>query len=186
MGKNKDDFTIIQNESGSILLTTLLIMLLLTVIGIGSITTSSTDLQISHNYRVYKENLILADAAVNEASTLILVGEADNTKTWVNNITDLFNEDNKYLKKGASYDNATTPVLNQIEVDKVIEDWDTFKDGDSSNNIASINPKELNSDSSVEYVVYRNPNSTNNQMVVISRARKNGGDVVLEVAISNN
>lgn len=208
--ENKDKvFFEIQNESGSILLTTVLVMLLLTIIGVGSITTSSTDLQISHNYRVYKENLILADAAVNEASTLILVGEADNTKSWVNNITDLYDKNAvRYLKKGNNYPKKdpnepdpsfedSTPVLNEINVDKIIEDWDTHKDGNPATDIDVINPKTLNSDSSVEYLVYMNPNITNNpniandpnsintQMVVISRARKNGGEVVLEVAISN-
>jgi Tfp pilus assembly protein PilX len=165
------------NEKGSVLLTTLLIMLLLTVIGIGSMSTSSTDLQISRNYKVYKENLILADAAVNQAKSLVLNGIADNSASWVNDILDLYNEDDAYMKDGASYDTSNTPVLNAIKVDKIVNDWSAGK--------AVINPRNLSADPDAQYVVYRNLNSSDNEFVVIARSAKNGGNVVVEAGFSN-
>jgi len=51
-------------ESGAVLVTTLIILVLLTVIGVSGINMATTDLQITRNYRVYKENLYKAEAAV--------------------------------------------------------------------------------------------------------------------------
>lgn len=55
------------SESGSVLLMTLIILLILTLIGVSGIRIASTDLQITRNYRIYKQNFTLADGAVMEA-----------------------------------------------------------------------------------------------------------------------
>ncbi|MGM0609332.1 MAG: pilus assembly PilX family protein [Candidatus Muiribacteriota bacterium] len=171
------NFLSVRNEKGSVLLTTLLVMFLLTIIVLGSFSTSSIDLQISRNYKVYKENLILADAAVNEAKSLVLNGIADNSASWVNGVLDLYNEDDKYLKQGTSYDTSNTPVLNEIDVDEVIDDWNAGK--------AVLNPRNLSADPGAQYVVYRNLNSPDNEFVVLVRSEKNGGEVVIEAGFSN-
>jgi Tfp pilus assembly protein PilX len=56
------------NESGSVLLITVLILLFLTILGISALNMTSTEFQITRNYKIYKENLFKADAAVMEAA----------------------------------------------------------------------------------------------------------------------
>jgi len=55
-------------QSGSVLLITILILLFLTIIGISAMNMTSTEYQITRNYRIYKTNLYKADAAVMEAA----------------------------------------------------------------------------------------------------------------------
>ncbi|PID78270.1 MAG: hypothetical protein CSA18_02330 [Deltaproteobacteria bacterium] len=185
MKHNPENINILSNQEGSVLLMTVLIMILLTIIGIMGINTSSSDLEVTRNYKVYKENLVLADAAVNEARTLVLRGVVDTSASWVNNIIDLYNQNSAYFKKGTSYDTANTPVQHEIDVKRLIQDWDTFKDGNSANDIPSINPTSLSSsEPDTEYIVYKNLNLPKEQIVVIVRSRKNGGDVILEAAFA--
>lgn len=53
-------------QAGSALLTTLIILLILTLLGITAVDTTTTELQITRSYRIYKENLYKADGAVME------------------------------------------------------------------------------------------------------------------------
>jgi len=55
-------------QSGSVLLMTILILLFLTIIGISAMNMTSTEYQITRNYRIYKTNLYKADGAVMEAA----------------------------------------------------------------------------------------------------------------------
>ncbi len=116
--------SIVSNESGSILLTTIVILLLMTLIGISGMNTASTDLQITRNYRIHKQNLALADAAVNMAKSLIAYEVNDTSDSWVNDIQNLYNADPKYFNNDTSWDQVNTPVINEIDVDEVIADWD--------------------------------------------------------------
>jgi len=59
-----------KTQAGSALLTTLIILLLLSIIGVNAIDTTTTELQITRNYRVYKENLYRAEGAVMELAQL--------------------------------------------------------------------------------------------------------------------
>ena len=172
-------FTPLADESGAVLIITVIILLLLTIIGVSGIKTSSTDIQITSNYRIHNLNLTCADAAVNRSKSLIAYGQATTAATWVSDIRNLYNSGNgsKYFNDGTGWDQTNTPVLNVIDVNKVIADWD---DG----TITAIRPTTMPGDADVEYVVYVNTNSTSGNSVVIARSRKNGGDVVIEAGFN--
>ncbi len=165
--------SIVSNESGSVLLTTIVILLLMTLIGISGMNTASTDLQITRNYRIHKQNLALADAAVNRAKSLIAYEVSDTSDSWVNDIQALNNADPNYLKDGW---NGST-VINAIEVTAVIADWD---DG----TIAAINPTTLPGNNETEFVVYMDLSNDDGESVVIARSRTNNGDVIIEAAFN--
>ena len=57
-----------QNESGSVLIITILILLFLTVLGISAMNMTRTEYQITQNYQIYNENLYKADAGVMEVA----------------------------------------------------------------------------------------------------------------------
>ncbi len=170
---------LLQDESGAVLIITVIILLLVTLIGISGINTASTDIQITGNYRIHQLNLVSADAAVNRAKSLIAYNQASLSDSWVNNITTLYNggTGSPYFKAGSSWDQSGTPVLNAINVNAVIADWDTGAN-------PAIIPTTLPGDANVQFVVYRNMNSTNGNSVVIARSRKNGGDVIIEAAFN--
>ena len=56
----------VDNEDGSIIVITLIILMLVTVMGLSATTTSMIEIQIAGNDRTYKENFYLADSAVYE------------------------------------------------------------------------------------------------------------------------
>lgn len=173
-------FTPLSDESGAVLIITVIILLLLTLIGISGINTASTDIQVTNNYRIHNLNLACADAAVNRAKSLIAYGQATTAATWVNDITDLYNNgtDSKYFKADTGWDQTTTPILNVIDVDEVIADWD------NNGTISTITPTTMPNDADVEFVVYINTNSTEGNSVVIARSRKNGGEVIIEAGFN--
>ena len=182
------------NENGSVLLTTVIILLLLTLIGVSGINTASTDLQITRNYRIYKENLMLADAAVNRAATDVVNALSENIigRSWVDDIAgvhlveDLQAEDNKYFKAGSSYDPVFDPVTNAIVVDEVINDWGSIGDpGD-------FDPVALAGEPDTEYIAFLQidegdkPSERIASAVVIARSQKDGGNVVIEAGLAMN
>jgi len=54
---------LVRNEDGSVMVISIVILALLTIIGIAVTTTSSIELQIAGNDRIYKENFYLAEGA---------------------------------------------------------------------------------------------------------------------------
>jgi len=54
----------LQNENGTVMVISLLIMAILTILGISAIDTSNVEIQITSNERVYKRNFYKAEAAV--------------------------------------------------------------------------------------------------------------------------
>lgn len=182
---------LLPDEKGSVLLTTLIVLLLLTLIGIGGINTATTDLQITRNYRVHKENLVLAEGTLNYAMTMVeqaldenpagrsWVRKEEGVKNWdgVYLVDDLKDQGDKYFKDGSDYKPSVDPVTNAIDVDEIIDDWDT---------IDEIEPKEL--DSGAEYVAYVQISlgeleTRTTSAVVIARSQENGGNIVLEKGI---
>ena len=79
---------ILKGEDGSVLIVALMILLILTMIGFIATGTTQTEIQISGNENVYKQNLYLADGAgmagaqmlENETDTTVL---KDATLTWL-------------------------------------------------------------------------------------------------------
>lgn len=169
-------FAPLSDESGAVLIITVIILLLLTLIGISGINTASTDIQITNNYRIHNLNLACADAAVNSAKSQIVTGNATTAATWVNDVKDLYTKDSKYFKNG-TWNGSDTTVLNAIAVDEIIKDWNT---------ISEITPTTLPGDADVEFVVYVDLSSPDDDSVVIARSRKNGGEVIIEAGFNKN
>lgn len=178
-------------EKGSVLLTTLIILLLLTLIGMGGINTASTDLHITRNYRIHQENLVIAEGALNYAMTMIekALDENPTGREWVDDrdwegvyrVEHLKDEDDKYFKDGNDYDPYSHPVTGAIDVDAVIDDWDS---------IGSLGPQEVDSlPGTTEYLAFiqieagAKLDERITSAVVIARTENNGGNVVLEKGI---
>jgi Tfp pilus assembly protein PilX len=68
------------NEEGSVLLLTLVLLILLTIAGLGILSTTNTDLQITQNDRCFKQNLTRAESAVMEAAQIMAYYEATTSK----------------------------------------------------------------------------------------------------------
>jgi hypothetical protein len=94
------ELRMLKNEKGSVFITALFVLLLLTIIGIAATTTSRTDLQIAGNQKVHSLAFYAAEAGIEMGRTLLndlrtvdggnwdnllaeqqLVGEAAGTKT---------------------------------------------------------------------------------------------------------
>ena len=58
---------VLKNEDGSAIVFALMILLIVTIIGLSSSQTTTTELQIVHNEGVHKQNLYLAEGAAQEA-----------------------------------------------------------------------------------------------------------------------
>jgi len=84
----------VNNEEGSILLITLVMLILLTIAGLGILSTTDTDLQITRNDRCFKQNLTRAESAVMEAAQTMAYFESKDeeiqlkpdtsTLAWIN------------------------------------------------------------------------------------------------------
>ena len=185
------------NENGSVLLTTVIILLLLTLIGVSGINTASTDLQITRNYRIYKENLMLSDAAVNRGSKEVInaLSEEIIGRAWVDDldgvylVDDLLAKDADKYFKDSDYDPYITPVTNELETKEVltIVDWDGT---DTTGN--KFDPEPLASEPEVQWVAFMQletgaePEDRQASAVVIARSQKNGGDVVIEAGVGRD
>jgi Tfp pilus assembly protein PilX len=64
MGKNT---SVLKNEKGAVIVFALMILLIVTIVGLSSSRTSTTELLIVRNEGVYKQNLYLAEGAAQEA-----------------------------------------------------------------------------------------------------------------------
>jgi len=178
--------TAASDESGSVLLVTLILMVLMTLIGISGINTAATDLQITRNYRIYQQNLVLADAAVNRAAVWL----ADNLEPDLQShvVKDYIDAEDGYHDVADLWNNGTgsgyfhdpgwnpnaAPVKNRLDVNAVISDWE------------SLDRAALSSEPMTEYLVFVSATGSENhrgEAVIIARSRKNGGDVVVEFGI---
>lgn len=178
------------DDSGAVLLTTLIILMLLTLIGISGINTATTDLRITRNYRVHKENLMLGDAAINEGATRAINALEENIvgRSWVNNYDGFYlaeNIDSQYLKNPSSYNPLWEPVTNEIAVNAVAADA-AWGPGNDFNDVMA-----LDSEPDTEYVVIvqiapGDPEDRVASGVIVARSRKNGGNVVLEAGVTKD
>ena len=82
----------IGRQNGSVTVLALLVMVILTLVGIGALTTSSTDIIASRNEDIYRENFARAEAAARRAMREIAEQNNDNLvdygPDWLENAAD--------------------------------------------------------------------------------------------------
>jgi Tfp pilus assembly protein PilX len=90
MDREMKDKHLLQNEDGSIILIVLIVLMLVTMMGVSSTTTSTIEVQIAGNEKLYKENFYSAEGAVmeamqtmDEADTEALKLNTDDTFDWI-------------------------------------------------------------------------------------------------------
>jgi len=82
--KKKDILGILGNEDGSVLVVALVMLVLLTIIGISASTTSTIEIQIAGNEKIYKQNFFRAEGgAMDGVQTL------ENTPTPLTDLAQL-------------------------------------------------------------------------------------------------
>lgn len=79
---------LLRNESGSVMVLALIMLALLTLLGIAATTTSTIEIQVARNERLYKENFYRAEAAVMENAQRIKDGgpemkNSSNFPAWL-------------------------------------------------------------------------------------------------------
>ena len=62
---------IINNEEGSVLLLALVLLVLITIAGLGALTSTTTEIQIAGNDRCFKQNLTRAESAIYEVAQVM-------------------------------------------------------------------------------------------------------------------
>ena len=82
------EFHALRNEKGTVLIIALLALLLLTIIGISTITSTTTDIQIASNEKVHNMAFYAADAGI-EVGRAVLNGlKNDDSANWDNLLAD--------------------------------------------------------------------------------------------------
>ncbi len=77
-------FRHLNNERGSIMLVTLLILSLMTILGLSASKSTITEMQISNNQMVYRQNFYDAEGAINEGMQMLEDTDLENaTPGWV-------------------------------------------------------------------------------------------------------
>lgn len=115
----------IANQEGSTLVISIIILALLTVIGIAVTTTTSIELQIAGNDKIFKENFYEAEGAA-----MMLARIFENITSGTTDMTEL--KDDKYPKPSGGYE--PMPVKNDpsndIDVDEIQKDtyWEGTDD----------------------------------------------------------
>jgi hypothetical protein len=105
----------IGNEEGSVLVISVVILALLTVIGIAATSTTSIELQIASNDRIYKENFYQAEGA---AMTLARVLENINATTDTTAIEKLKADQPKFTFDSQERD-VVNPKTNDVELEDI-------------------------------------------------------------------
>jgi len=82
-----------EQERGSVLIVTLIILVLLTLLGISATTTTSIEIQIAGNDMIYRENLYLAEASSMEAVQTLEDTDLESVSpTWLVTAEDVITE----------------------------------------------------------------------------------------------
>jgi len=79
--KNIKNRCMLKSEDGSVLVIAMIMLVLLTLIGISAITTSTIEVQISANERIYKMNLCVAEGASMECIQRLRGNEGNDIHT---------------------------------------------------------------------------------------------------------
>jgi len=101
----------IGNEEGSVLVISVVILALLTVIGIAATSTTSIELQIASNDRIYKDNFYQAEgAAMMLARALEELTPADNEK---------LDDEKKFKAPSGAYEDVVDMNTNDVDVEDI-------------------------------------------------------------------
>lgn len=116
---------VVTNQEGSVLVVSIMILALLTVIGIAATTTTSIELQIAANERIFKENFYAAEGAA-----LVLAQVLENT---VEGDPDKLRESPPQIPDPSGGGDKTLPVkdtANDIDVEDILKDtyWEGTQD----------------------------------------------------------
>ena len=99
-----------ESQEGSVLLIALIVLLLVSVLGLNTLTMTSTELKISGNDRSYKQNFYRAEAVIKEAAfALENSAEPDPSNVafpWLSDGSDAVAEDDRFNPKDDSWDES--------------------------------------------------------------------------------
>jgi hypothetical protein len=119
--KNMKEKRLLKNEDGSVLVMALVMLVLLTLLGIAATRTSSIEIQVSGNERIYRENLYRAEAATMEASQQledVTPNPKENPPGWLNptvgDVNDNDARNKSYWEGGAPYGPETSVDANTL------------------------------------------------------------------------
>jgi len=119
---------IIGNQRGVAILMALVVMMMLTVLGLAGIYLSTTDIMISHNYRVIKQKFYAAEAGLNQGINIL---QSTSIEDWQDYISTATAKDPK----------VTLPGMSDVEFQgmrytiKVKNNLDDFVFGDANYNV---------------------------------------------------
>ncbi|MDD9304588.1 MAG: hypothetical protein HUK40_20485 [Desulfobacter sp.] len=157
---------ILNNEKGSVLLLALILLSVLTVMGLSSINTTSTEYQIVRNERIYQTNFYHAESCANEGAFYLekennsseLIPEYTN-KAWVHpddGTIDFSNADN-WITAGGASDNAGTSSITNIDNSS----FSTIAEG-----LRDCSSLDIGSSRLYEFAVYGKSASNNGSAVI--------------------
>lgn len=162
-----------RNQEGSVLLVTVVILILLTIIGTIATRTTNTELKIATNHRIYKQDFHLAEGAAKLAVQKKINGDYGPWIAASDNST--FVPDRYFKDNSTSNTNSTSPpVINNIDVQEVIKDWDDGTINITPTSISSSNPE-------AQYIAIADP--WTGDFVVIGHSQEMGADVWIEIGV---
>ncbi len=151
---------LLKNDDGSVLVLALVMLVLLTVLGISASRTSSIEIQISGNDKVYKENLYMAEAGAMEAAQELENNDLEtNAPAWLQPI-DTVDKDNDIPDKSF---------------------WDANSEASGDPGLADYTLKIATTDGIVGGASLDMSKSNVNGYTVYGRSERNKGIIVVEV-----
>ncbi len=124
--KTMKEKCLLKNDDGSVLVLTLVMVVLLTLLGISASRTSSIEIQISGNDKVYKQNLYKAEAAAMEGAQRMQDANPnprdDTTLTWLNQTMGAVDEGD--VVNSSDWTGLETPPIAGIEGSQLLAGFD--------------------------------------------------------------
>ena len=113
---------LLKNENGSVMVLALIMLALLTLLGIAATTTSTIEIQVAGNEKLYKENFYRAEAAVMENAQRIKDGEAEmknssNFPGWLHIESNLPDPDDITNPDNWTDGTGAFPEVSQVSID---------------------------------------------------------------------
>jgi Tfp pilus assembly protein PilX len=95
-------FDALENEEGSVIILSLLVLVILSIVGFSANRTSTTEMQIVRNDATYQQNFYLAESGATHGGQLLSNLMDKNslkkrTPTWLNEIGDVDTDDDKTI-----------------------------------------------------------------------------------------